>query len=252
MEAPEKRRMLGIKFDRTSRRGVLDFIAAHAGKGVQRIINNVNIHAFNLAYSDQEFHHILNNSDLVFVDGVGVKWGGNIKGIDVGGRITPADLVDELMEICADNNWPIFLLGDTDEVLKDFVNKAAKEHPNTVFAGQHHGFFEKQGPESDKVVELVNQSNAEVVLTFMSMPLQEKWVWNNKESLKPVVYFAAGGLARIYTGHIARGPKWMTDNGLEWLYRLAVQRRKVWRRYVIGNPLFLWRVLLERLGILKF
>lgn len=250
--ATERPKLLGIHCDVTSKEGVLKFIADNAGKNKQLIINNVNIHAFNLAYNDKEFHDTIEAADLVFVDGVGVVWGAKIKGIEVGKRITPADLVDDLMELCADNNWPIFLLGDTDDVLQDFVEKAAIEHPNTVFAGRHHGFFEKEGAENDAVIELVNNSSAEVVLTFMSMPLQEKWVARNKHKLKSATYFAAGGLARIYTGHIARAPRWMTDNGMEWLYRLAVQRRTVWRRYVIGNPLFLGRVLLEKLGLLKF
>ena len=77
----------------------------------------------------------------------------------------------------------------------------------------------------------------------MSMPIQEKWIWANRERLAPPVRLALGGLARIMTGHIRRGPRWMTDHGLEWLYRLGVQPRYTWRRYLLGNPLFLLRIL---------
>lgn len=221
-------------------------VLAHAVAAVERggggNINNVNVHAMNTAWRDPAFRAILNGSDLVFVDGAGVRLGARLIGRRLGERLTPADWIDELLEICARRGWPVFWLGDTDEVGEAFERCLKARHPDLRFAGRHHGFFAKEGPESEAVVEAINASGAKLLMVGMSMPIQEKWVWANRDRLHPPVRLALGGLARIVTGHIRRGPRWMTDNGLEWLFRLAVQPRYTWRRYVLGNPLFLLRI----------
>jgi N-acetylglucosaminyldiphosphoundecaprenol N-acetyl-beta-D-mannosaminyltransferase len=239
----------GVRIHLVNRGDLLRAIARAVETGRGGIINNVNAHAMNVAYRDPEFRAILNGSDLVFVDGFGVQLAAWIAGLRVGERLTFGDWMDDLFRLCAQRRWSLFLLGDTDEVGADFARELARRHPGCRLAGRHHGFFEKTGPQNDAVVEAINASGAQILLVGMSMPIQEKWAWANKERLLPAVRLASGGFARIYTGRIQRGPRWMTQYGLEWLYRLAVQPRYTWRRYLLGNPLFLWRVLLARLHI---
>ena len=241
--------ILGVKIHVVDRGGLLDTIARAVETGHGGIINNVNIQAMNLAYRDAEFRAILTASDLVFVDGAGVQWGAAIAGVEVGERLAYGDWVDDLFALCVERDWPVFHLGDIDPVGEDFRRELARRHPKCRLAGCHHGFFKKTGPDSDAVVDVINASGAKILLVGMSMPIQEKWVWANRHRLQPPVALAVGGMARLYTGRIKRGPPWMTRNGLEWLYRLAVQPAYTWRRYLIGNPLFLWRVLLSRLGM---
>lgn len=241
--------MLGVKIHVIDRAGVFGTIIRSVETGRGGFINNVNVHAMNLAYRDADFRAILNASDLVFRDGAGIWVGAAIAGVKVGERLAPADWVDDLFELCVARGWAVFHLGDTEQVGDDFRRKLAREHPNCRLAGCHHGFFQKAGPENDAVVEMINASGAKVLLVGMSMPIQEKWAWANRDRLQPPVILAVGGLVRVYTGHIKRGPPWMTQNGLEWLYRLAMQSRYTWRRYLIGNPLFLWRVFLSRFGL---
>ena len=241
--------LLGVRIHVVNRVGLLSAIVRAVETGQGGTINNVNAHAMNVAYRDPEFRAILNASDLVFVDGFGVQLAARIAGVRVGERLTFGDWMDDLFRLCAQHQWPVFLLGDTDEVGADFARELTKRHPGCPLAGRHHGFFEKSGPESDAAVEAVNASGAQILLVGMSMPIQEKWVWANRGRLRPPVRLASGGFVRIYTGHIKRGPRWMTQYGLEWLYRLAVQPRYTWRRYLLGNPLFLWRVLLSRLRL---
>lgn len=225
-----------------NRAEVLARTVAAAERGTCGNINNVNIHAINTAWRDAAFREILNASDLVFVDGAGVRLGARLAGRALGERLTPADWIDELLEICTRRGWAVYWLGDTDEVGEAFEGRLRARHPGLRFAGRHHGYFAKHGPESDAVVERINASGARVLMVGMSMPIQEKWIWENRHRLAPPVRLALGGLARIVTGHIRRGPRWMTDNGMEWLYRLCVQPRYTWRRYLFGNPLFLLRI----------
>lgn len=235
--------LAGVRINVVDRRGVLAAATAAAERGWGGNINNVNVHAMNTAWNDAHFRHILNTADLVFVDGFGVQLGAKLASTELGERLTPADWIDDLLHICVERGWSVFWLGDTDEVGEEFEKRLRQKHPGLRFAGRHHGFFAKEGPESERVVDLINASGAAILMVGMSMPIQEKWIWANRDRLRPPVRLALGGLARIVTGHIRRGPPWMTQNGLEWLYRLAVQPGYTWRRYLIGNPLFLLRVL---------
>lgn len=234
--------LAGVRIHRVDRRGVLAQAVAAIESGSGGNISNVNIHAMNTAWCDPHFREILNASDLVFVDGAGVRLGARLVGCPVGERLTPADWIDDLLDICALRDWPVFWLGDTDEVGEAFERCLRARHPKLQLAGRHHGFFAKSGPESDAVVAQINASGAKLLMVGMSMPIQEKWIWDNRDRLRPPVRLPLGGLARIVTGHIRRGPRWLTDNGLEWLYRLCVQPRYTWQRYLIGNPLFLIRI----------
>ncbi|MEZ4642784.1 MAG: WecB/TagA/CpsF family glycosyltransferase [Chloroflexota bacterium] len=84
------------------------------------------------------------------------------------------------------------------------------------------------------------------------MPVQEKWLLENRENLNVNVIMTGGAVFDYVSGELQRAPKWMTDNGLEWLGRLLIEPRRLWRRYLVGNPVFLWRVLKQRLGLLRF
>lgn len=245
-------RLLGVRFHQVTRQLLMDEITQAANTNTRKIICNINIHALNTACKDTEFKSIINHSDLVFVDGAGVSLGASLAGIQAGERLTPADWIDELLANCADRHWPIYWLGDTEEVGSDFEQKILAKHPNCLFAGRHHGFFHKEGADNDAVVAHINASNARILLIGMSMPIQEKWLWRNQHRLNPAVLLPVGGLARIYTGRIRRGPRWITNHGFEWLYRLTVQPRYTWKRYLIGNPLFILRVLAERLGLKRY
>jgi N-acetylglucosaminyldiphosphoundecaprenol N-acetyl-beta-D-mannosaminyltransferase len=244
-------KLMGVRIDSVRRAELLARIVNAVEFGSGGMISNVNVHALNIAWKDPEFRSILNRSDLVFVDGFGAQLGARLSHVPIGERLTPADWIDELFAICAQRRWSIFWLGDSEQVGIDFERELVRRHPACLLAGRHHGFFEKTGAENDAVVNMLNQSGAQIVLVGMGMPLQEKWISANRHRLIAPVHLSVGGLARIYTGVIPRGPRWMTDNGLEWLYRLAMQPRHTWRRYVIGNPLFLTRLVLIRMAILK-
>jgi N-acetylglucosaminyldiphosphoundecaprenol N-acetyl-beta-D-mannosaminyltransferase len=240
--------LLGIQVDVVDRAGLLHAIALAVKVGKGGTILNANAHAMNLAVGDPEFRAILNGSDLLFVDGFGVVLGARLAGLKVGERLTFMDWMDDLFVICSKNGWPIFALGDTDEVGAAFEKRLKQRHPDCPFAGRHHGLFQKEGRESDAVVEEINRSGALILLTGMSMPIQEKWLWRNRDVLAPPVRLASGAFFRFYTGYLQRGPRFMTQNGLEWLFRLATQPGQLWRRYLLGNPLFIGRVIIDRLG----
>lgn len=240
---PPSSSLMGLRIDLLDRPALLAQLEAALGQDRGFTVNNVNVHAMNTAWTDPVFRSALNAAELVFVDGAGVRMGARLAGVPVGERLTPADWIGDLFALCARHDWPVYWLGDTDEVGAALEEYLGTHFPGLRLVGRHHGFFAKEGPESDAVVEQINASGARLLMVGMSMPIQEKWLMANRDRLQPAVRLSLGGLARILTGHIRRGPRWMTDNGLEWAFRLCMQPAYTWRRYLIGNPLFLLRLL---------
>ena len=211
------------------------------------MVNNANVNACNLACSDPEFHEILNQSDVVFCDGFGVKIGARLLGKKLGQRLTPPDWIDELFTLCVKRHYCIYFLGDTTEVVALFSRTVKEKHPHLRIVGQQDGFFEPGGDHEIRVMNDINRLRPDIILTGMGMPRQEKWAWRAKGRLGKGVMIATGALFRWYTGVETRAPRWMTQYGLEWLARLVTAPLKHFKRYVIGNPLFFWRVFLQKL-----
>ncbi len=238
---------MGVRLHRIHRPELLALLELALGQSVTRYFASVNAHAMNLAWTLPDFRAALNRADVSFVDGFGVILAARLTGVAVGERLTFADWMPAFFEICAKQQAPVFWLGDTEEVGAAFGRWLAQAHPHTPFAGLHHGFFDKHGPENETVLRRIADSGAQVLLVGMSMPIQERWIvanWAHLQRLRVII--PSGGYARIATGIIPRGPRWMTDHGLEWLYRFCQQPAYTWKRYWLGNPLFLARALLWR------
>lgn len=239
--------MMGVRIHRVNRETLLAWLGDALVGEACRFVANVNAHAMNLAWVRPSFRQALNCADLVFVDGYGVVLAARLLRLEIGERLTFADWMPDFLRVCATRKAALFFLGDTDEVGAAFAAWVRAHYPGIVWAGHHHGFFARSGAENERVVAAINASGAQVLLVGMSMPIQEEWFVANRHRLPGVrVALMSGGYARIATGRIPRGPRWMTDHGLEWLYRFFQQPRYTWRRYWVGNPLFLMRAVAWR------
>lgn len=112
----------------------------------------------------------------------------------------------------------------------------------------HHGYFEKTGVENEQVVRRINHFAPDILFVGFGMPLQERWILANRERLNTRVFLPLGACLDFYVGDVWRGPKWLTNHGLEWLTRLLTEPRRLWPRYLIGNAQFLGRCLKYRIG----
>ncbi len=249
---PDSIQLLGVRVDKVTKDDLYDRIDRSVRSGDRSYFSYVNIHAINLAQNDPEFRDALNNASVVYCDGEGVRLGARIMGLSLPPRIVLTYWIWELCAFCEKRGYSVFLLGAEEQVLHLAEKALRSRFPRLSIAGSHHGYFDKSGAETDKVVTLVQQSAPSVLLVCFGMPMQEKWVAKNLPRLSaPVILF--GGSTIDYTaGKKKVAPPWMTRIGLEWLQRLAQEPRRLWKRYLIGNPLFLLRVLGERFGpILK-
>jgi N-acetylglucosaminyldiphosphoundecaprenol N-acetyl-beta-D-mannosaminyltransferase len=243
IERLEQKTMLGINISVVDRKPLLECIAELVARGKPALVNNVNIHACNLAFENDDFRDVLNKSEIVFCDGFGVKLAGWLTGNRLGQRMTPPDWIDDLFALCQARGFSVFFIGDEDAVVAQFSKAVAERFPQMEIKGWRNGFF---GLDDEAVMAEVAQAGADIVITGMGMPRQELWAWRAKERMGKGVFIATGALFRWYTGVERRAQKWITAIGLEWLARLVARPRRLFRRYVVGIPKFYVRVFLDR------
>jgi len=244
----DKVNILGINVDVIDRPQLLAEIDRLVAAQRPALVNNVNVHACNIAYADLEFRNILNESDVVFCDGFGVKLGARLLGKTLGPRMTPPDWIDEIFKLCVQRRYCLYFLGDTEEVVQLFARQVKEKYPALRIVGQHDGFFAPDSETNHRHMNEIQRLGPDIILTGMGMPRQEKWAWQARKRLGKGVIIATGALFRWYTGTEKRAPRWMTQTGFEWLARLVVSPRKHFKRYVVGLPLFFFRIFKQRFG----
>ncbi len=199
-------------------------------------ILNVNAHAINLCFSNPQLYRILQDAHQVFCDGEGVRMALKHRGYELPYRITYADWWPHLLSYLESTGLRFFMYGARESVLNQAVAKMRREHPRLNLCGFCHGFV----PQADAVRQ-ISESGAQVILVCLGMPAQEYFIHKTKDLVAPAVWLSGGAALDYYTGTSSRAPLWFCERGLEWFWRLACEPQRLFSRYVIGNPLFLWR-----------
>src|SRR5512144_33893 len=207
-----------------------------------RCVFFVNADCINITTRDPGYRRLLARDDAwVFGDGVGVRIAGAISRQRVVDNVNGTDMFPLLAARCAGNGQAIFLLGGREGVARRVAQRMTARYPGLRIAGTHHGFF---APDAcSAVIDQVNASGADIVLLALGAPLQERFIAAHREALRPPVLVGVGGLFDFYSGRIRRAPKLVRDLSLEWAWRLAVEPRRLWKRYLLGNVAFLAQVL---------
>lgn len=252
----EEIHVLGTRFHKVTVCDLLNYIVQQGKVDRKTTIGNVNTRGMNFAYDLPWYQAFLNKADLVFCDGFGVLLGAKMLGYSVKSshRMTCPDYIESLVLLCEQHNLSLYLLAGKPGVVDKAMAQMKAIAPNLRVAG-HHGHFKKTGQENEAVIEDINRFQPDVLYIGFGMPLQEKWIIENFDQIDARVFLPLGACLDFYTGTVYRGPQWMTDRGLEWLSRLLVEPGRLWRRYIVGNPLFFYRVakqiVQQRLKFLK-
>ncbi|MEM9927099.1 MAG: WecB/TagA/CpsF family glycosyltransferase [Cyanobacteria bacterium P01_D01_bin.50] len=239
--------LLGTKFHKVKVKELINFIVNSARIEKKTIVGNVNVRAMNFACEMPWYKEFINRSDLVFCDGFGVLLGAQMCGCGVKSehRMTCPDYIENLATSCERDNVSLYLLAGKPGVVDKAIAKLKVVAPNLRIKG-HHGYFHKSGIENEYVIDEINQFKPDVLYVGFGMPLQERWIIDNFDQINAKVFLPLGACLDFYTGAVNRGPRWMTNRGLEWLSRLFTEPQRLWQRYVVGNPLFFYRLLKER------
>jgi N-acetylglucosaminyldiphosphoundecaprenol N-acetyl-beta-D-mannosaminyltransferase len=193
-----------------------------------------------LMQTNPELRRIVEDCTIVSADGMAVVWTGRLFGHPIPERVTGIDLMNRLLQEAEHAGWSVYLLGAESEVVQQAAEKMKNRYPNLHMAGFRDGYF-LPGEEGD-VVERINASGADIVLVGMPSPRKEIFLSRHAEALRTPFRMGVGGSFDIWAGKTRRAPEWMQTAGLEWMYRLLQEPRRMWKRYLLGNVHYAWLV----------
>jgi N-acetylglucosaminyldiphosphoundecaprenol N-acetyl-beta-D-mannosaminyltransferase len=245
--------ILGIPINNMTMSEVVETVAAWLREPTPDITKSnkprqicfVNAYCANLAYHDEEYLQVLQNADLTLADGIGMKLAGKLLARDIRQNVNGTDLFPRLCETLSSPEEGLFLLGGRPGVAEGVCHWLAKHHPNVIVKGYHHGYFSSE--EEEQIIRQITDSRAKLLLIAFGAPHQDKWTRRNLRKTGVKVAMGVGGLFDFYSGRIPRAPLWVREMGMEWLYRFYQEPRRMWKRYFLGNAIFLFRVIKERM-----
>ena len=184
---------------------------------------------------DPEALEAVNGADLVLADGIGVIYGAKILGTPLKGRVTGIGFAQNLMARMAENGKSLYLLGAKPGVAEKAAAALRRQYPGLRIAGTHDGYFKEDAP----VAEAIRASGADAAFVCLGAPKQEKWMQKNGEATGAHLLIGLGGCLDVFSGEVRRAPEAFQKLGLEWLYRLAKEPRRIGRmmklpRYIMG------------------
>lgn len=182
--------------------------------------------------------------DIVNIDGMGVVWGARFCGHQVPERVAGVDLFRQLLAMSARQQYPVFLLGATAEIVEKTAQVVQAQNPDLVIAGCHHGYF---WDDEAAVVQQISQSGARLLFVAITSPKKENFINKWRDKLGVDFVMGVGGTFDVVAGKVKRAPLWMQKAGLEWLYRVIQEPGRMWKRYLTTNSRFAWLLLKEKL-----
>jgi len=236
--------LLGIQIDNVTNVEAVERIVSFTQTRDCRQVSFVNAHCVNVSQSDAEYLDVLNESDLCLGDGIGVKIGASLCGFRILENVNGTDLFPRLLYALQEFGGKISLIGAKPGVADRVVDYIARTYPAVEIGVVQHGFFEPS--EEPELLQAIADSDSDIVLVALGVPGQDLWLAQHLKAMRVGVGIGVGGLFDYYSGSIPRAPSWVRSLGMEWLFRLYQEPGRLWRRYLVGNFLFLYRVLMNR------
>lgn len=202
-------------------------------------ITYLNAACSNIAADDPEYANILHSADCVYADGQAIVWAAKYLGEDLPERVNAGDFILQFCESAAANNLKLAMIGGRPGVAEKAATVWKSRVPDLNIVGTWDGFFHDGG---ETVAEALALSGADILLVGMGVPLQEKWAWSRRQRLGVKTIWCVGALFEYYGEGRARAPVWVRRAGFEWLFRFVLEPRRLWKRYLIGNLRFVWRL----------
>jgi N-acetylglucosaminyldiphosphoundecaprenol N-acetyl-beta-D-mannosaminyltransferase len=200
-----------------------------------------------------EVRAALNQADWVTPDGMPVVWALKLLGAQDVGRVYGPDLMLALSELSAQRGYAQYYLGGAPGVADELAGVMQRRVPGLKVAGTFCPPFRELTPaEEEAMIAHVNASGAHVVWVGLGSPKQDLWMGRYRPRLTPPLLVGVGAAFDFFTGRAAQAPGWMQTSGLEWLFRLASEPRRLWRRYLIYNPRFMFQLALQWSGLRRY
>lgn len=208
--------------------------AIATGRRIQHVA--VNVAKIVKTRHDSLLKHDIEQSDIIGVDGMGAVWGCRLLGIPIPERVAGIDLMQVLLRLAAERGYRPYILGARPEVLRGAVENIRKLYPQLAFAGYRHGYF--TAAEEPEVVEEIQRSRPDMLFIAMPTPQKERFLHRHRDALGVPFLMGVGGSVDVLAGRVTRAPRWMQSAGMEWVYRVLQEPRRLWRRYLVTNTAY--------------
>lgn len=235
--------IFGVPFTDLSYAESVDALGAMLQSGVAHQVVLANAHTLNVAYRDPEYRRRLQRASLVLRDGSGVKLAARAAGRPLSHNFVGTDFVPMVLGELARSPLRLYLFGGTPGVAEAAGRELERRCERLQVVGTQHGYVPKAAWET--VTSDVDRAGTDVLLVALGNPLQEAWIADHLPQLDVRLAIGVGALFDYLAGVVPRAPNWMRAAGVEWAFRLGLEPRRLWRRYVVGNPLFIYRLIRE-------
>jgi N-acetylglucosaminyldiphosphoundecaprenol N-acetyl-beta-D-mannosaminyltransferase len=239
--------ILGVYVDDIKKGDLERAIVDCVNKKRKEIFAYANVHAINIARHDSVFRDFLNGAHLVYCDGEGLRLGARILGFELPRRTVLTRWIWDLGGLFQEKGISVFLLGGSIEGVGVSANQLCARYPRLKLVGYHHGYFDSSEQTNSDVIDMINRASPNVLFVGFGMPRQEIWIRQNFDQLMVNAFIPCGGMFDYLSGVVRVSPSWMSEHGMEWLHRLIQDPVRLWRRYVWGNPVFMFNIFRESL-----
>lgn len=206
-------------------------------------INAAKVVAFQ---DDEALRHAIDEAHLVTVDGQAVVWAAHLLGRPLPERVAGIDLMQALLDHAARRDYSVYFLGAEPEIVRACVEKAQVLYPSLRVAGCRDGYFAPE--EEADVVAAVRDARPDILFLGFGTPAKEYFMHRHYRALGVPFVMGVGGSFDVFAGRVSRAPRWMQRAGLEWMFRLAQEPRRMWKRYLVGNTRFVYIIARELLA----
>jgi N-acetylglucosaminyldiphosphoundecaprenol N-acetyl-beta-D-mannosaminyltransferase len=246
-------RILGANIDQVRMDEAMKTIHEFVVSQQPHQVVTVNLDFLRIAQENPEFQGVINRSDLAVADGMPLVWASQWLGAPLPERVTGVELVDECCALAAREGYSIFLLGGAEGVPEAAAAKLNERHPGQRIAGT---YSPPMGPisaeEDQKMVDMIRAAKPQMLFVAFGAPKQDIWIAQHRNVLGVPVAVGVGGVFNFLTGRVRRAPEWMQRSGLEWLYRVSQEPRRLWRRYFVQDMPIMMQMAAEAMQVRAF
>ena len=245
--------ILGVGISRTSRPEVLGQFDRYLKDGRFHYVFASNVHTVMTSQADEEYRRIHNEADIALPDGKPLAWAARLLDGGPVERITGRELMALVCREGQKSGYSHFFYGGRESVLKELCRRLKTACPDLKVAGCYSPPFRRLTAEEDaRAVRMMNDCHPDIVWVGLGAPKQEKWIGEHLGQVRAPVMVAVGAAFDFLAGNAKQAPLWMQKAGLEWLFRLGTDPRRLWRRYVLNNPKFLYLLCCQKLALRSY
>lgn len=240
--------LLGVRIDNVGMSDTVQTIDRFIAQGGTHQIVTLNVNVITIACRDAEFMKIINAADLVVPDGVPLLWAARLLGTPLSGRVNGTDLVYACCKLAVQKGYRVYVLGAAPGIGMLAAERLIRECPGLQVAGVYAPPYGDFSPaEREKMIRQIVSVRPHILFVALGAPKQDTWIYEQRDTINVPVCVGIGGSLDLISGKIKRAPRWMQRRGLEWLYRLFREPKRLWKRYLIGNTVFMGSIISVRI-----